>query len=84
MGKVNVDGAGAEPETGDETVNAAGRDWDCSWVKVDAGGTPAVSWMCEDAWFSKVIKSEYDGKVVMELVEIGEDATLGLAFPKPK
>ena len=73
---------GPEPETGEESVNAAGKDWNCKWTLVDAGGKPAKSWMCDDAWFTKIIKSEYDGAITMQLKEIGTDATLGLKFPE--
>ena len=71
-------GEAPEAETGEETVNAAGKDWDCTWTKTEHG----KSWIAKDGWFSKVIKVEgADGKVVMELKEIGEDATLGLKWP---
>lgn len=70
--------AGDEPESGEETVNAAGRDWACKWYKSGDSKT----WMAEsDGWFNKIIKAEYQGKVSMQLVEIGADATLGLKWP---
>lgn len=81
--KKEVEGGkeGPKPETGEETVNAAGKDWNCKWTKVDVNGKFATTWMADDAWFSKVIKSEYDGNVGMMLKETGTDAKLGLKFP---
>ncbi|MHC5021579.1 MAG: hypothetical protein ACYTGX_16025 [Planctomycetota bacterium] len=75
-------GDGPQPEKGEELVNAAGRDWNCTWYKTEFGKT----WMAEQGgWFSKIIKSEdAKGNVTMQLVEIGSDATLGLAFPEKK
>lgn len=72
-------GDAPEPEKGEETVNAAGRDWECTWYKTEHGKT----WMAEkDGWFNKIVKSEdASGNTVMKLVEIGEDATLGLKWP---
>lgn len=71
-----------EPEKGEETVNAAGRDWACTWYKTEFGKT----WMAEQSgWFNKIVRStDAAGNTVMELVEIGTDARLGLAFPKSK
>lgn len=71
-----------KPETGEETVKAAGKDWKCTWTKVDAGGKPATSWLSEDMWFTKIVKSSYDGKETMKLAKLGDDAKLGLKFPK--
>jgi hypothetical protein len=78
-------GDAPETETGEETVTAAGQDWACTWTKVDAGGKPATSWMCDDAWFNKMIKSEYDGTVNMILKETGaEGATMGFKWAEEK
>ena len=68
---------GDEPETGDETVNTAGEDFACTWTKTG----DSKMWMCDSAWFNKLIKMEYGGKVLMLLKKKGDDATLGLKFP---
>jgi hypothetical protein len=73
-------GEGPEPEVGEETVNAAGRDWECKWTKTEYG----TVWMAEaDGWFMKIVKAQdAAGNVTMQLMELGSDAVLGLKFPE--
>ena len=70
-----------QPETGDESVELAGKTWDCKWYLSDVAGKASKSWTCEDGWFTKSIKSDYDGKTVSQLDSVGTDAALGLTFP---
>ena len=75
--------AGEAPETteGTETLNVAGEDWDCKWIKMTIAGNVYQTWTCDNAWFDKVIKSEASGKVSRILTKKGENATLGLKWP---
>ena len=70
--------AGDEPETGEETINVAGQDWACKWSKTG----DAKVWMCDTAWFGKMIQMEYQGKMMSTLVEVGTDATIGFKYPE--
>jgi hypothetical protein len=77
---------GEKPETteGNETVNAAGKDWDCKWVAMQVAGKESKSWMCDQVPFMGLVKSSYDGNVSMTLSEVGDGATMGFKWPEKK
>ena len=67
--KVDPDPCTPKPVTGSETISAAGKDWDCDWSESEAAGKKSKSWVTKEYGYNLIIKSEYDGKVNMELVE---------------
>jgi hypothetical protein len=43
---------------GDETVNAAGKDWACHWVKIKTADSETTTWTAAEGWFGGMVKME--------------------------
>lgn len=48
-----------------------GKELNCWVIEVEVGGKVSKSWMSNEVGVSGVVKSIYDGKVSMELVDFG-------------
>ncbi|MCA8915066.1 MAG: hypothetical protein KDB90_06605 [Planctomycetes bacterium] len=56
-----------------KAVKMAGKDFDGELVIVKSDGNTTKTWTAENGWFSKVIKMEMNGDVVMELTGVSFD-----------
>ena len=69
---------GVELSERDEPLELAGKTWEAHVFVSEQSET----WVVRGSQF--VLKSVYQGKVVMELTAMGEDATSSLAWPSKK
>jgi len=61
------------PKYSRENVTVKGKEINCWLIEMEANGKTSRTWMSNDVPVGGLIKSEYDGKVVMELVDFGWD-----------